>query len=122
METPPPMAGRAAHLTSRQRQVLRLQAYGFSYDEISTQLGLSVWTVKNHHKQAVRSLQLSLTVLPCPRVRTALACYIIGLLDAGVPPIDIAGRLKKARDSYSLIAETDDSADEDEAEDLAAAS
>ena len=81
-----------------------------------------MWTVKNHHKQAVRSLQLSLTVLPCPRVRTALACYIIGLLDAGVPPIDIARRLKEARDSYSLIAETDDSADEDEAEELAAAS
>src|SRR5689334_14404537 len=102
MENPAPIAGRGAHLTSRQRQVLRLQAYGFSYDEISTQLGLSVWTVKNHHKQAVRSLQLSLTVLPCPRVRTALACYIIGLLDAGVPPIDIAKRLKEARDSYSL--------------------
>jgi len=103
METPAPIAHRGAHLTSRQRQVLRLQAYGFSYEEISDQLGLSVWTVKNHHKQAVRSLQLSLTVLPCERVRTALACYIIGLLDAGMAPIDIAKRLREARESHALL-------------------
>lgn len=90
-------------MTGRQRQVLRLQAYGFSYEEISEQLGLSVWTVKNHHKQAVRSLQISLDALPNMRVRTALACYIIGLLDAGIPPTDIARRLLEARNKFPAL-------------------
>ena len=94
---------RGASLTPRQREVLRLQAYGMSYDEISNHLGLSVWTVKNHHKQAVRSLQLSLTVYPSDRVRTTLACYIMGLLDGGVPPLDIVKRLREATDQHSVI-------------------
>lgn len=100
---------RGASLTPRQREVLRLQAYGMSYDEISNHLGLSVWTVKNHHKQAVRSLQLSLTVYPSDRVRTTLACYIMGLLDGGVPPLDIVKRLREATDQHSVIShETED--------------
>lgn len=94
---------RGAALTPRQREVLRLQAYGMSYEEISHQLGLSVWTVKNHHKQAVRSLQLSLTVYPSDRVRTTLACYILGLLDGGVPPIEVVKRLKEARERHPAI-------------------
>ncbi len=96
---------RGASLTPRQREVLRLQAYGMSYEEISNHLGLSVWTVKNHHKQAVRSLQLSLTVYPSDRVRTTLACYIMGLLDGGVPPLEIVKRLREATDQHSLIAQ-----------------
>ncbi len=100
---------RGASLTPRQREVLRLQAYGMSYDEISKHLGLSVWTVKNHHKQAVRSLQLSLTVYPSDRVRTTLACYIMGLLDGGVLPLDIVKRLREATDQHSVIShETED--------------
>ena len=108
-------ADRGAALTPRQREVLRLQAYGMSYDEISTHLGLSVWTVKNHHKQAVRSLQLSLTVYPTERVRTTLACYILGLLDGGVPPMEIVQRLKSAKDKHPAIAAggDDPAADED---------
>lgn len=94
---------KGATLTPRQREVLRLQAYGMSYEEISNHLGLSVWTVKNHHKQAVRSLQLSLTVYPSDRVRTTLACYIMGLLDGGVPPLDIVKRLRDATDQHSVI-------------------
>jgi len=94
---------RGATLTPRQREVLRLQAYGMSYDEISNHLGLSVWTVKNHHKQAVRSLQLSLTVYPSERVRTSLACYILGLLDGGVPPMEIVERLKHAKDKHPMM-------------------
>jgi DNA-binding CsgD family transcriptional regulator len=97
-------ADRGAALTPRQREVLRLQAYGMSYEEISNHLGLSVWTVKNHHKQAVRSLQLSLTVYPSERVRTTLACYILGLLDGGVPPMEIVQRLKNAKDKHPAIA------------------
>ena len=99
---------RGASLTPRQREVLRLQAYGMSYDEISNHLGLSVWTVKNHHKQAVRSLQLSLTVYPSDRVRTTLACYIMGLLDGGVPPLEIVKRLRDATDQHSVIAHAAD--------------
>lgn len=108
---------RGAALTPRQREVLRLQAYGMSYEEISNHLGLSVWTVKNHHKQAVRSLQVSLTVYPSERVRTTLACYILGLLDGGVPPMEIVQRLKHAKDSHPAIANGSAAiADEDEDE------
>jgi DNA-binding CsgD family transcriptional regulator len=109
-------ADRGAALTPRQREVLRLQAYGMSYEEISNHLGLSVWTVKNHHKQAVRSLQLSLTVYPSERVRTTLACYILGLLDGGVPPMEIVQRLKSAKDKHPAIASggEDVIADEDD--------
>jgi signal transduction histidine kinase len=78
-----------------------------SYEEISNHLGLSVWTVKNHHKQAVRSLQLSLTVYPSERVRTTLACYIMGLLDGGVSPIEIVQRLRAARDLHDSVASVD---------------
>lgn len=106
------MTDRGATLTPRQREVLRLQAYGMSYDEISKHLGLSVWTVKNHHKQAVRSLQLSLTVYPSERVRTSLACYILGLLDGGVTPMEIVERLKSAKDQHPMITAVDDEPDE----------
>jgi DNA-binding CsgD family transcriptional regulator len=94
---------RGTALTPRQREVLRLQAYGMSYEEISNHLGLSVWTVKNHHKQAVRSLQISLTVYPSDRVRTTLACYIMGLLDGGVPPLEVVRRLREARERHPAI-------------------
>ena len=97
---------RGAALTPRQREVLRLQAYGMSYAEIAQQLGLSVWTVKNHHKQAIRSLQLSLTVYPSDRVRTTLACYIMGLLDGGTPPLEIVSRLRDATNQHISIGET----------------
>nr|MBA2277043.1 hypothetical protein [Chloroflexia bacterium] len=73
--------------------VLRLQAYGLTYQEISEQLGLSIWTVKNHHKQAVQSLRVALKDGPVDRVRTSLACYILGLLDGGLSPQQVATRL-----------------------------
>ena len=97
---------RGATLTPRQREVLRLQAYGMSYEEISKHLKLSVWTVKNHHKQAVRSLQLSLTVYPSDRVRTTLACYIMGLLDGGVPPLEIVQRLRDATNQQFALGQS----------------
>lgn len=80
-------------LTTRQRQVLRLQAYGLTYQEISEELGLSIWTVKNHHKQAVHALRVALKPSPADRVRTSLACYILGLLDGGLTPEEVARRL-----------------------------
>ncbi len=84
-----------AMLTRRQRQVLRLQAYGLTHQEIAEHLGLSIWTVKNHHKQAVRTLANSLRSVPRERVRTSLACYILGLLDGGWSPRDVARHLKQ---------------------------
>ena len=86
---------RGGMLTPRQRQVLRLQAYGLTYQEISERLGLSIWTVKNHHKQAVRGLRLALKSGPSDRVRTSLACYILGLLDGGLSPQDVARHLRE---------------------------
>lgn len=86
-------------LTPRQRQVLRLQAYGLTYQEISDRLGLSIWTVKNHHKQAVRGLRLALKTGPNDRVRTSLACYILGLLDGGLSPQDVARHLREVTPS-----------------------
>lgn len=85
----------AAILTRRQRQVLRLQAYGLTHQEISEHLGLSIWTVKNHHKQAVKTLALSLRTIPRERVRTSLACYILGLLDGGWTPHQVALHLRE---------------------------
>ncbi|MGI8976942.1 MAG: helix-turn-helix domain-containing protein [Thermomicrobiales bacterium] len=81
-------------LTRRQRQVLRMQAYGLTHQEIAEHLGLSIWTVKNHHKQAVKTLALSLRTIPRERVRTSLACYILGLLDGGWSPRQVALHLK----------------------------
>lgn len=97
---------RGAALTPRQREVLRLQAYGMSYVEIAQHLGLSVWTVKNHHKQAIRSLQMSITVYPSDRVRTTLACYIMGLLDGGAPPLEIVDRLRDAKIKHMAIGQS----------------
>jgi hypothetical protein len=55
---------------------------------------LSIWTVKNHHKQAVRSLRVALKGGPNERVRTSLACYILGLLDGGLTPQQVARHLR----------------------------
>lgn len=87
-------------LTRRQRQVLRLQAYGLTHREIGENLGLSIWTVKNHHKQAIRTLASSLHSLPRKRVRTALACYILGLIDAGWSPTQVARHLNDVSPPY----------------------
>jgi hypothetical protein len=76
-----------------------LQAYGLTYQEISDRLGLSIWTVKNHHKQAVRGLRLALKTGPNDRVRTSLACYILGLLDGGLSPQDVARHLREVTPS-----------------------
>lgn len=81
-------------LTRRQRQVLRLQAYGLTHREIGVHLGLSIWTIKNHHKQAIRTLAGSLRTVPRERVRTSLACYILGLIDAGWSPTQVVSHLK----------------------------
>jgi len=89
-----PLTERGSILTPRQREVLRLQAYGLTYQEISEHLGLSIWTVKNHHKQAVRSLRVALKGGPNERVRTSLACYILGLLDGGLTPQQVARHLR----------------------------
>jgi hypothetical protein len=93
---------RGGILTPRQRQVLRLQAYGHTYQEISERLGLSIWTVKNHHKQAVRGLGLALKSGPNDSIRTSLACYILGLLDGGLSPQEVALRLREISPSPKL--------------------
>ena len=89
------LSGRDRLLTPRQRQVLRLQAYGYTYQDISAQLGLSIWTVKNHHKQAVRGLGTALRLGPDERLRTSVACYILGLLDGGLTPREVARRIRE---------------------------
>jgi hypothetical protein len=86
---------RAGLLSPRQRQVLRLQSYGYTYQDISDSLGLSIWTIKNHHREAVRGLSLALKFGPDERIRTSLACYILGLLDGGLSPQEVALRLRE---------------------------
>ncbi|MGC4191644.1 MAG: helix-turn-helix transcriptional regulator [Thermomicrobiales bacterium] len=88
---------RSTNLTRRQRQVLRLQAYGLTYQEISEKLGLSIWTVKNHHKQAIRALHAALGGNSRQPIRTSLACYILGLIDGGLSPADIAKHLRQVQ-------------------------
>lgn len=90
-------ADRSTNLTRRQRQVLRLQAYGLTYQEISDKLGLSIWTVKNHHKQAIRSLHTALGGNARQPIRTSLACYILGLIDGGLAPAEIARHLRQVQ-------------------------
>jgi hypothetical protein len=106
MSSAPSGSDRSAALTPRQREVLRLQAYGFTYQEISERLGLSIWTVKNHHKQALRSLQLALKVFPAERVRTALACYIMGLLDGGLTAQEVVRRLREVTPHHLIPSAT----------------
>ncbi len=90
-------ADRSTNLTRRQREVLRLQAYGLTYQEISDKLGLSIWTVKNHHKQAIRSLHTALGGSTHQPIRTSLACYILGLIDGGLAPVEIARHLRQVQ-------------------------
>jgi hypothetical protein len=104
---PAPLTDRGSILTPRQREVLRLQAYGLTYQEISDHLGLSIWTVKNHHKQAVRSLRVALKGGPNERVRTSLACYILGLLDGGLTPQQVARHLRDVTPPKSVHDEHD---------------
>jgi len=42
-------ADRSSVITSRQREVLRLAALGYSYEETAARLNISRDTVKNHH-------------------------------------------------------------------------
>lgn len=46
-------------LTRRQRQVLRLLAFGHTNQEIAVELGLSVRTVETHRAQVMRRLRIS---------------------------------------------------------------
>ncbi len=46
-------------LTPRERQVLRLIARGFSYRDVSVELGVAVKTVESHVSAVLRKLQLS---------------------------------------------------------------
>ena len=52
------MLGRAAELTDRETQVLRLIAWGQSNKEIAAQLGISVKTVESYKATALEKLQL----------------------------------------------------------------
>lgn len=123
MSSAPSGSDRSTALTPRQREVLRLQAYGFTYQEISERLGLSIWTVKNHHKQALRSLQVALKVFPTERVRTALACYIMGLLDGGLTAQEVVRRLRQVTPTHVIPSSTageDEDVDPDERRTFAA--
>ena len=46
-------------LTSREREVLRLIAQGYTYKEIARELYISVKTVESHVSSVLRKLQLS---------------------------------------------------------------
>lgn len=46
---PPPRA-QSRELTARQSQVLRLAAEGLANKQIARELGISIWTVKNHFR------------------------------------------------------------------------
>ena len=46
-------------LTSREREVLRLIAQGYTYKEIASELFISVKTVESHVSSVLRKLQLS---------------------------------------------------------------
>jgi DNA-binding NarL/FixJ family response regulator len=55
---PPPSVAKAATLSSREGEVLRLIAWGYSNKEIATRLDLSVKTVETHKANAMHKLQM----------------------------------------------------------------
>ncbi len=56
---PESMKARAASLSPRQRQIVRLTSLGCTSHEIATILGMSRWTVENHQFQAKERLGVS---------------------------------------------------------------
>jgi len=55
----PPLDPELDQLTSREREVLRLIARGYTYKEIARELFISVKTVETHVSSVLRKLQLS---------------------------------------------------------------
>ena len=55
----PPVDPELDQLTSREREVLRLIAQGYTYKEIARELYISVKTVESHVSSVLRKLQLS---------------------------------------------------------------
>jgi two-component system response regulator NreC len=55
---PPPSVAGVATLSSREEEVLRLIAWGYSNKEIATRLDLSVKTVETHKANAMHKLQM----------------------------------------------------------------
>jgi two-component system, NarL family, response regulator NreC len=56
---PTSMAGSAANLSSREEEVLRLVAWGYSNKEVAAQLDLSVKTIETHKANATHKLGLT---------------------------------------------------------------
>ena len=56
---PPSFDPELEQLTSREREVLRLIAQGYTYKEIARELYISVKTVESHVSSVLRKLQLS---------------------------------------------------------------
>jgi DNA-binding NarL/FixJ family response regulator len=56
---PPSIDPELDQLSSREREVLRLIARGYTYKEIATELSISVKTVESHVSAVLRKLQLS---------------------------------------------------------------
>ena len=55
----PPVDAELDQLSSREREVLRLIARGYTYKEVARQLSISVKTVESHVSAVLRKLQLS---------------------------------------------------------------
>jgi DNA-binding NarL/FixJ family response regulator len=53
---PPPPGGEGPSLTAREVDVLQLLSRGYSYQEVASQLGVSVHTVSSHVKASYRKL------------------------------------------------------------------
>lgn len=76
MREAPPSADLAA-LTEREREVLRLVAFGYSNDEIAAELVLSPLTAKTHVSRILSKLQVR------DRVQLVIFAYESGLLTPG---------------------------------------
>jgi DNA-binding NarL/FixJ family response regulator len=84
--------GRPLGLTSREVQVLRLLAAGYTNNEIAAQLVVSVHTIERHLQNAYRKIRV--------RNRADAAAYIVrqdGLIHAspGIPATAAAGEMTR---------------------------
>lgn len=92
-------------LSPRRRQVVMLRAAGWSYAEIGRRLGVASHTVKNDLQAVAETLIPGVTDLPvCPKAKVLRLVYVLGVLDGGGDPTEVADHLDALVTRADLLA------------------